>query len=82
MSSKYALIKSRLNQIFQQVFDNEEIQVTDNTSADNIEAWDSLIHISLIVDIEKEFDIELNTAEVAKLSNVGEMIQLIEKRIS
>ena len=46
MSSKYALIKSRLNQIFQQVFDNEEIQVTDNTSADNIEAWDSLIHIS------------------------------------
>ncbi|MEK6731871.1 MAG: acyl carrier protein [Pseudomonadota bacterium] len=82
MSSKYALIKSRLNQIFQQVFDNEEIQVTDNTSADNIEAWDSLIHISLIVAIEKEFDIELNTAEVAKLSNVGEMIQLIEKRIS
>lgn len=70
----------RLNQIFQDVFDDESITVQDATTADDIEDWDSLEHINLVVAIEKEFDIKFNMGDVSKMKNVGEMADLIQQR--
>ena len=67
----------RLNQIFQDVFDDESITVQDATTADDIEDWESLEHINLVVAIEKEFDIKFNMGDVSKMKNVGEMADLI-----
>lgn len=68
----------RLNRVFQEVFDDDEIEITDGTTAADIDEWDSLMHITLVVAIEKEFGIRLNAAEVGKLENVGAMLRLIE----
>ncbi len=73
-------IKKRLNQVFQNVFDDESIEINEQTTADDIEDWDSLMHITLVLSIEKEFGVELNAAEVSKLSNVGAMIDILVSR--
>ncbi|MBO7333416.1 MAG: acyl carrier protein [Lachnospiraceae bacterium] len=62
-----------LNEVFRDVFDDESICVDDHTTADDIEDWDSLEHINLIVAIEKKFSIKFNMGEVNKFKNVGEM---------
>ena len=70
-------IYERLNQVFREVFDDEDITVTDATTANDIEDWDSLEHINLIVAVEKAFGIKFNMGEVNHLKNVGEMVDLI-----
>lgn len=71
----------KLNQVFRDVFDDEEIQVNDSTTADDIEDWDSLEHINLIVSVEKKFGMKFNMGEVTTMKNVGEMADIILKRI-
>jgi len=73
-------IKDRLNRVFQEVFDDDSIQIFDEMNSDDIEEWDSLIHITLVVSVEKEFCIELNASEVGKLENVAAMIDIIMSR--
>lgn len=70
-----------LNQVFQDVFDDDEIQVGNSTTADDIEDWDSLEHINLIVAVEKRFGIKFNMGEVTTMKNVGEMADIILQRI-
>lgn len=72
----------RVNGVFQEVFDDESIVVADTTNANDIEDWDSLEHINLVVAIEKEFNIKFEMAEVGKMKNVGEMVDVILARIS
>lgn len=74
-------IYDKLNRVFQDVFDNETLELEDNTTADDIEDWDSLTHIDLVVAVEKEFGIKFSMGEVRKLQNVGEMVDIILKRI-
>ena len=62
-------IRERLNRIFQEVFDDDEIEITDQMTADDIEEWDSLMHIALVVAAENEFDMRLNAADIGKLEN-------------
>ena len=69
----------KLNEVFSDVFD-EEITVNDATTADDIEDWDSLEHINLIVAVENEFGIKFNIGEVNKMKNVGEMVDIILSR--
>lgn len=69
-----------LNEVFQDVFDDEDIIVTDATIADDIEDWDSLEHINLIVAVEKKFGIKFTMGEVSGMKNVGEMADLIAQR--
>ncbi len=73
---------SKLNEVFRDVFDDESIEVNDATTANDIEDWDSLEHINLVVAVEKCFGIKFNMGEVAKLKNVGEMTDLILSKIS
>lgn len=73
-------IKERLQEVFRDVFDDDEIELCDDTTADDIDAWDSLTHVQLIVAVEKEFGLKFSTVEVMKLKNVGEFIALIDKK--
>ena len=75
-------IYERLNEVFRDVFDDESIEVNENTTSADIEDWDSLEHINLIVAVENEFDIKFNMKEVTTMKNVGEMVEIIRSRIS
>ena len=75
-------IYERLNRVFRDVFDDDSICLNDNTTSKDIEDWDSLEHINLIVAVEGEFKIKFNMKEVTKMKNVGEMVDIIESRIN
>ncbi len=77
-----AEIYKKLNEIFREVFDDENIEVNANTTSADIEDWDSLEHINLIVAVENEFGIKFNMGEVTTMKNVGEMVEIISQRIS
>lgn len=66
-----------LNEVFRDVFDDEEITVTDKTTADDIEEWDSLEHINLLAAVEQAFGIKFNMGQVVSMKNVGEMADII-----
>ncbi len=78
------IIKS-MNEIFCSVFDNDDIQLSPETSAKDIEEWDSLGHIGLILAVEKKFGIRFTTAEIANTKrpgeNVGTFCRLIKAKI-
>lgn len=67
----------KLNEVFQDVFDDDTITVTNATTADDIEEWDSLEHINLIAAVEQEFGIKFNMGQVVSMKNVGEMADII-----
>jgi acyl carrier protein len=75
-----ATVTQRLSGIFQEVFDDPSLQVTDHMTAADVDGWDSLTHINLIVAVEKEFQIRLTTAEIRSLKNAGDFIGLIAKK--
>lgn len=70
-------IYAKLNEIFCDVLDLDEVELTDTSRADDIEEWDSLSHIQLIVAIEKAFGIKFTSHEIMKWNNVGEMVDSI-----
>lgn len=71
----------RLNKVFKDVFDDDTITVNDNTTASDIEMWDSFEHINLVVAIEKEFNTKFNMKEIVNLHNVGEMADMIMSKV-
>lgn len=75
-----SLIYARLAEIFQDVFDEDSIQVTPELSAKDVDGWDSLTHIRLLLTIEKAFKIKFKTSEIGKLQNVGDLAALIAAR--
>ena len=73
-------IYARLVEIFQDVFDEDSIKLTPELSAKDVDGWDSLTHIRLILTIEKAFKIKFSTSEIGKLENVGDLVALIKAR--
>lgn len=73
-------IIARLNEVFRDVFGDDSINVTPNTTSGDIEDWDSIEHINLIAAVEEEFDMRFKMREVSGMKNVGEMIQIISER--
>jgi acyl carrier protein len=69
---------AEINDVFQQVFDDDELVVTRDTTAADVEGWDSLTHVTLMLAVEKRFGIKFKSAQVASLKNVGELIDLVE----
>ena len=72
-----AQIYSRLAEIFEDVFDEDSIKITPELSAKDVDGWDSLTHIRLILTIEKAFKIKFSTSEIGRLENVGDLVSLI-----
>ena len=73
-------IYQRLNEVFRDVFDDDSIEVNEDTTAADIEDWDSLNHITLIDAVESEFGVRFTMGEVSGMKNVGEMAQIIKER--
>jgi acyl carrier protein len=73
-------IYDRLTQIFHDVFDDDTISVTPELSAKDVEGWDSLTHIRLILTVEKAFKVKFQVSEIGKLENVGQLVALIKAR--
>jgi acyl carrier protein len=73
-------IYEKLNEVFRDVFDDESITVNDGTTANDIEDWDSLEHINLMVAVEDKFNIKFNMGEVNKFKDVGAMVDVIAQR--
>ncbi|MBR5375843.1 MAG: acyl carrier protein [Lachnospiraceae bacterium] len=71
----------QINEIFREVFDDDTLVITDETNSEDIEDWDSLEHINLVVAMEKRFNMKFNIKEVGQLQNVGEMADLILSRM-
>ena len=72
-------ILAEVNKIFTDVLDNDSIVVSNETTADDIEEWDSLTHIQLIVAIEKHFHLRFTSAEIRGWKNVGDMCVAIKR---
>jgi|TARA_B100000315_G_scaffold207721_1_gene202605 acyl carrier protein len=75
-------IVNKLNSIFRDVFDDDSIEIFGGMTAEDILDWDSLNHITLVINVEKEFGLKLNLAEVGKLENIDEMIQLLLEKVN
>ena len=74
-------IFEELTEIFRDIFDDEEIELTDETTSDDIEDWDSLEQINLLVAIEKKFSVKFQLSDVNGLANVGDMVSLVQKLV-
>ena len=75
------MILKQLEQIFREVFDDESITLNDNTCSSDIDEWDSLAHIQLITSIEDCFHIKFTLKEAVSAENVGEFIQIIQRKL-
>ena len=67
----------KMNEVFKDVFEDDDITVTDTTTAADIEDWDSLEHINLVNAMEQEFGIKFNMGQIVSMKNVGEMADII-----
>lgn len=76
-----AEVLSQVRDILADVLDLPDLQVTVETTAEDVEGWDSFNHINIVVAVESKFGIKFHTAEVEELRNVGDLVELIEKKL-
>ena len=74
-------ILEKLNGIFTDVLDNDDIKISETSTANDIEEWDSLTHIQLVVAIEKSFKVKFTTYEIQIWKNVGDMVNGIQAKL-
>lgn len=74
-------IFEKVEEIFREIFEDNSLTVTAETTADDIEAWDSFNHINIVASIEKEFNVNFALGELEDLKNVGEFVSLLEKKL-
>jgi acyl carrier protein len=75
-------IYKELNLVFQRVFDDDEIVIKPESTSNDIEGWDSLSHVNLVVAVEKHFKIRFSNAEILKWKDVGQMVESISSKLT
>ena len=70
-----------LNEVFRRVLDNDTIALTPDKTAEDVEGWDSMNHIFIVVEIEKRFGVKFQAAEMEELKNVGELASLVREKV-
>ena len=75
-------LQDKLNQIFREVFDNEDISITSQMTANDVDGWDSLSHVNLIVAIETRFGIRFSQKELLTFKNVGDLLNSIQGKMT
>lgn len=75
-------ILKNINIIAQDIFDDDELELNLQSSADTVDEWDSLNHIQFMIAIEKQFNIKMKNSEIAALSNVEDLIHLVSSKVS
>lgn len=75
-----AQIYSKLTTVFREVFDEDDLGLVPETTADDVDGWDSLSHIRLVLAVSKAFGIKFSASEIGSLKNVGEFVELIRKK--
>jgi len=73
---------TELNDVFRQVLDDPTIALTPETTADDVDDWDSMNHIFIVVELEKRFGVKFQAAEMEELKNVGELAALVREKIA
>jgi acyl carrier protein len=73
-------IYERLTKIFEDVFDEDAIKITPELTAKDVDGWDSLTHIRLMLTVEKAFKVKFSASEIGKLENVGDLVKLVKSR--
>ena len=71
---------SRVEEVFQELFEDDDLHIGPGTTAQNVDGWDSVMHVNLMLKLEKVFGIRFSSAEVSSLKNVGELTELIDSR--
>ena len=74
-------ITAKLEGIFKQVFNHEDISINDEMTANDVDQWDSLSHMLLISTVESEFNVKFKLRDLNKMKNVGDMINIIQSKI-
>jgi acyl carrier protein len=75
-------ILAGLTDLFREVFDDPSIALSATTTADDIPAWDSMNHITIVVEAERRFGVKFQTAEIEEMKNVGDFVRLIGAKLA
>lgn len=75
-------ILTDLTQVFESVFDQKGLSITPETTSNDVEGWDSMSHVTMLLAVEDHFGIEFQPFEIANLDNVGALVALIEKKLA
>lgn len=74
-------ILKRVEEIFREELEQDDLVLTDETTADDVDGWDSLSHVQLVAAMEEAFSIEFKSREILSWDNVGDLIDSIEKKV-
>lgn len=74
-------ILTKINEVFRYVLDDEELILNESTTASDVEGWDSLTHIQLVVAVEKQFNIRFTSREIQQWNHVGDLITSVESKL-
>jgi acyl carrier protein len=72
-----ATLLPRLNEVFRSVFDDPALTVSLATTAKDVPGWDSIVHITLVIEVERNFNVKFGMAEIEKLRNVGDLVTIL-----
>jgi acyl carrier protein len=72
---------AELNGIFRRVLDDDTIILTPSTTTEDVDGWDSVNHIFIVVELEKQFGVKFHAAEMEELKNVGELVTLVREKL-
>ena len=75
-----AVVYEKLTTVFRDVLDEDDLVLTPGMTADDVDGWDSLSHVRLVLAVSKVFDVKFSAAEVGQLKNVGEFVEMIQSK--